>query len=545
VAYGYNAAEVPLDPIPKLKMGVRIEALSNPDPNRPVVKVSTGPHWESATQPHPNPGDAKTLLPGICKRFVSDFGEPTEDMKGKFKNFVEDWCVKNLIPLSPDTDTTFETWIAARPYSRARKEQLRKALNEVSDVFCRDIRKVKSFMKDEVYPKYKHARGINSRTDGFKAMVGPIFSAIEKEVFALPDFIKKVPVPDRPKYMMERLYAEGATYVETDYTAFEALFKEWLMVCCEFVMYKYMTQFLPEAEWFARVCDDILAGDNECLFKFYRVWVRATRMSGEMCTSLGNGFTNKMALEFVCSLKGSNVVGVVEGDDGAARIDGPVPTTEDFAALGLDIKLIEHHDISTMSFCGIVYDPVDMINVTNPLDVLAEFGWTTTRYVRAKDAKLKQLLKAKCLSLAHQYPGCPIIQPLAEYGLRVTRNVTVGKAVLDVMNQYEKHEYLRAVELGSVHKEIPFRTRLLVEKLYDVSVAQQLQAESYLREKVDLSPISLPAIEAPDSWSHYMNTYTGVLGKNPSHDFPIIGQMENHEDIHDLLLGRGVDLILN
>jgi hypothetical protein len=84
------------------------------------------------------------------------------------------------------------------------------------------------FVKDEGYDSFKHARGINSRTDEFKVRVGPIFKLIEKEVFKLPCFIKKVPLDRRAEYILDMM-GETGPFLVSDYTAFESLFTRDIM----------------------------------------------------------------------------------------------------------------------------------------------------------------------------------------------------------------------------------------------------------------------------------------------------------------------------
>ena len=148
-----------------------------------------------------------------------------------------------------------------------------------------------------------------------------------------------------------------------------------------------------------------------------------------MNTSLGNGFSNLMFMAFVCEKLGLNCNGVVEGDDGLFAFNGNTPSASDFTKYGFNIKLDVHSEISTASFCGNVFDPEDRQIMTCPYDVLSTFGWTTNKYAKSSDKTLKALLRSKSLSLAYQYPGCPILSSLAQYGLRVTKGYNVEKVV--------------------------------------------------------------------------------------------------------------------
>ena len=407
----------------------------------------------------------------------------------------------------------------------------------------------KSFPKDEKYADWKHARGINSRSDEFKCAVGPIFKLIEKAVFKLKWFVKNVPVADRGKFILERLFCPGSKASATDYTAFESLFTSdasemglpGLMEKVEFVLYEYMTQFLPDHLEFMRAVHEALGGINFCEFKHFIVMIVATRMSGDMCTSLGNGFTNCICFFFVCILKhlrsqpgvpgtcgvpgfadmdslakhmvscieSIGVDGIFEGDDGIARPSNPIPTPGDFAEIGLNIKLETHDEVSEASFCGQVFDFEDVVVVTDVREVLASTGWAPKRYALSKNSKLKTLLRCKALSLAHQYPGCPVLDAYSKYLLRVTRSHDVRHMINNWRNTYEKEQMLGYLGADIPLVEVPYRTRLLVERLYGISVEHQLRLERWFDEQDDLCTLKDAALVSlcPDSWVEYSRDY--------------------------------------
>jgi len=422
------------------------------------------------------------------------------------------------VPLSPDSDTSVETWLGSTSYAKWRKDELVRKMEKCLILEEHHMR-CKSFMKDECYPEWKHARAINSRTDEFKCSVGPIFKLIEKAVFSLPWFIKKIPVAERPKYILDRLFCAGSKYIATDYTAFESLFTADLMNACEFELYDYMTSKLPQHHEFMRLVREVLAGKNICEFKFFTITVLATRMSGEMCTSLGNGWSNLMFMLFLTERRGGKAVGVVEGDDGLFRVDGPCPTAADFADLGLVIKLEVHDELETASFCGLIFDREDLVNITSPLDELVSFGWCQSRYANSSPKIKLMLLRCKALSLAHQYPGCPILSSLAQYGLRVTRRVRFY--MRGFMEKQGSHlsGWLREQYVSALADEAkirvvppPMRTRLLVERQFGVTVAQQLAIESQLDNLHVLEPLNL-SMEWPvpwvDNWKDYVSIDQG------------------------------------
>jgi len=486
---------------------------------RPPVAVSLGPVLMGAAMPHPDPHDPLTVATGVVKRFTTKPPEPDVQLLEELGVFVDNWLKKNLVPIDTAADLSILAWLAKTNYPNWRKVELVAKWDRVATI--KDIRyhRVKGFPKDESYIKFKYTRGINSRSDEFKVAVGPWFKLIEEELYKHPSFIKHVPVADRAKYIQEMLERAGATYLQSDYTSFEALFTPDVMQKVEFKLYAYMTEGLPGGPEFMELVRKVLGGLNWCEYRDFFVSLFGTRMSGEMCTSLGNGFANLMFMLFMLQKWGcTDVAGVVEGDDGLFVCRGTPPKGSDFEALGLKIKLETYQNLAEASFCGMVFDPEDKLVVTDPRESLASFGWASGRYALSGPKTLRTLLRCKALSLCHQYPGCPVISALGRYGLRMTRDVkrvqmhrlvNSGKA----MSGWERDQLLDALrdEARITFIEPPPNTRFLVEKLYGITVEMQLYIERLLDQKQDLSPINDPLIAelCDPSWRDYWDKYVG------------------------------------
>jgi len=491
---------------------------------RPVVQISLGAEVCGVVRPHPDPLDPDTTIAGVRHRFLRKPPPAEDSLMKEFRRFVRRRCRQLFVPLAADSDVTVEHWLSHTDYPDWRRKELKVCWDGVGSMWDPDKShryfRCSSFMKDEDYPTYKHARAINSRSDQFKCAVGPIFKLIEEQVYQHEAFIKHVPVADRPAYIMGLLHREGAKYFATDYTAFESLFVRNLMEACEFELYSYMTSSLPAGKEFMRLVYEVLGGLNLCVFKDFKVVVEATRMSGEMCTSLGNGFSNLMLMQFMCKKHGCRKVrGVVEGDDGLFTMVGTPPTAADFARMGLIIKAEVHDTISTASFCGLVFDPEDRVNVADPRKVLANFGWGQRTYARARSHKMRALLRCKALSLAFQYPGCPIIAELGWYGVRVTqdlnrRSVFHMRQLLNrkgLYDSYTREKIAVAMQCGNIpRKDPPRNTRILVEKLFGITIEVQLSIESYLRSLTRVQPLdhwSFPEI-MPSLWYEHGSRYS-------------------------------------
>ena len=458
------------------------------------------------------------MIYGIKKRVLVAPPKIDKELMKKFNNFVKIWVRKNLSPLAADTDVSVESWLREAPYQEWRKKDLREKAGAMNG-WDPEYSKIKSFQKDETYPEYKAPRAINARSDEAKIFFGPIFHEIEKVLFALPYFIKKVPMAERPAYIKSLLVRVGNKYLSTDYTSFESSFVLEVLEACEFELYDYMTSNLPGGKDWMKVVRETLGGTNSCRFKWCDVGVDATRMSGEMCTSLGNGFTNLMLMLFLCSLEGVDMAGVFEGDDGLCSFERPISLAP-LTSLGFNVKAIWYDQVSEASFCGMIFDEQDEIIITDPFKVLCNYGWTSGQYAQASKSKKKGLLRAKALSLAYQYPKCPIIQALARYLLRCTAGYDAKVALKgNSMSLYERERMMNVFSYGerrlreNVCGVVPTQTRILFERVYGLSVATQIIVEDYFDGLTELCAVRPPIISmfAKDEWRDYYSRYVRTV----------------------------------
>lgn len=496
-------------PLPDLKIAksdFEVTRITYPDPLvRKAVSSTLPVYVPGFVQYKPDPEYPPNILAGAQNRMACAPPPADKRLLREFRSFVRRWCRSNLTPLSSNDDMSVETWLESRRYPAWRKKELMDVYERRKGSLSRKGREVSAFVKDEFYPEPKHARGIYSRSDEFKVRVGPVFHAIEKKVFALDAFIKKIPVSQRPEYIRANLEMLGALYGAGDYTAYESHFIKELMEHCEFELYDYMTSSLPEYRQFNEDLRRVIAGTNVCKFKFLTILIEATRMSGEMNTSLGNGFTNLMVLSFLFERLGSKVLKVVvEGDDSLFMVSGVCPSTEDFKKLGFNVKLEFSEKVTEASFCGIITDTEVLANITDPVDVLVTFGWTSKMYIRASRKTRMTLLRCKSLSFAHQYPGCPIISALARYGLRVTRSYDVREFIerSRSFDDWERNKLRVAAaalknkaDLEIFDKPVETSTRLLMQRVYGISPTEQRAIEEYFDSLDRLGPLSGPVID--------------------------------------------------
>lgn len=535
---GYTAFEQECGPyhteLKDLKIVKTFKGKQHPVTHRPPVSVSLGCHVVGGVPPKPS-HDPLSAGSGAIKRIATKPGSMSRKNKRRFSRFVRLFLKRWIPKIDLTEDRSFESWIETTPYSAGRREELRQVWKEnqnqlvnpltVKTKYKNRVYAVHNFIKDEFYEAFKHPRMINSRSDLFKCMVGPIFAKISNKTFNLKfpgktygPLIKYVPVAERPVVLHDLLYRPSGNYQVTDYSSFEAHFTAEMMSIAEFQLYRHCTTDLPEGEDFMNLCNEAFTKSNNLHNKFFHMIIEATRMSGEMNTSLGNGFFNMMMCLFLANQKSEksgradtnhtmeewidtyydHVKGVFEGDDGLCTFEeGLEPTTEDFTEMGLIIKLENFDNLGEASFCGNLFDEEDLVQITDPLYVMCTLGWTNRRYVRSSQETKHALLRCKSNSFLHAYPGCPIIQAMAMWALRVTPGNTAKEMrMIDQMDQWNKEQTLQAYAGQKLKpSKVPIRTRLLVNKLYGVSISQQIEIENWFEHSNKLEPIDIPCLK--------------------------------------------------
>lgn len=488
--YGYNVDEVEIGPGPVTAPdhGSVSGVLSSNGEKRMPEMVALPCVITGAVYYRPNVGDPLSAVRGLQKRLVHDRPPIEEGLLRRFKNFVAVWLRENLSPLSSADVPSFEEWLAQVNHPDWRKKEYQKAHDQWYEgtVPMSKLRVKKCFVKREFYDTGKYHRIIHSPTDYEKVLQGRFISAIEKVLFARPEFIKKIPRSEWPTYIRDRVGVDGFRKFASDYSSFEANFVEELQESCELALARYMlSNFIGDA-----AVDDILHGDSLKFLesKLFRAHIRGTRSSGKMSTSLFNGFSNEMFnlffLKEVCGA--TDVRCVIEGDDGLFAHNGKIdPTPEMYLRLGLTIKIEVVDQWYEASFCGVVTHPDVMRTLASPWKVICTASWASSDYLRASPQTLRMLAHIKALSYLAQYPGCPVIQSIAMWMLRTTGFERESLDYLLVWYEQQRStswwdrtlvEDIRRSSLECVPVETG--SRVVMEKVFGMSVQTQQTLES-------------------------------------------------------------------
>lgn len=395
---------------------------------------------------HMDSGNIDTNVEGVRKRFGRITPDP-KHLEG-LAAFVDECCLKWWKPLDQIRDFDCKECVPQWPLVKgglfvpgcgecycctsnlpqSRLDEYRKCHldNHGTSPSQRRIRKVKSFGKSESYvPKLKHLRWINSRSDHFKAYAGPAFKEIEHVVYQSPYFIKHVPV-DKRASLIESFERIGREYFISDYEAFESHMKTAIMQAIESRVYKYFLQKFPEL---ARVVVGAVEGTNICCNPLgVKVSLKARRMSGDLCTSLGNGLTNLfVGLYIVHVLHGvplDQFDFLVEGDDGLLAVPaGTGITAGDYKDMGFNVKLCKvpnpGQGDGAIAFCGLNIAGGQLYRDLLPF--ISKFAWALNSSTASR-ARMAGLLKAKAMSTLCETPQCPIIAVIARTALEAHKN---------------------------------------------------------------------------------------------------------------------------
>lgn len=425
-----NKPRVPLD------TGASVNVRKPENATRPVL-YETGTEVVGFACPKPDRYNTDNISAGASYRFLRRAPATMERARARWLKYkVAEFCRVFLVPLTHE-EVSVDLWLKEnKSYTMKRKEVLRKLGKTMDPLKPRTD--VESFGKNESYAEFKHLRLINSRHDEFKVMFGPFTHAMEKQVFGLRQFVKHVPTKDRIRYAndaLTKLYTtitdddhekglsdevdQGLDYYVTDHSSFEAHMTETVMKACELVVYKYMMKGFPEE---FKVVRRALSGVNRCSTRNVSMKRRAGRMSGDMCTSLGNGLTNLLVAEAI--LDGTPHAMIVEGDDGLISVPhGTVLRSESWRRFGFDIKIERVESPAFSGFCGAqsLTKRKQEFPVADPRVAIAGCTWLDDR--PGNDWQRLALLRAKALSLYFELGRGPILGSFCRYILRATKGV--------------------------------------------------------------------------------------------------------------------------
>jgi len=389
--------------------------------------------------------------------------------------------------------TTFDTWLAERPYSAKVKKKLLDRWNDCGRNWRIaatriNLKKSNYFIKLEQLNGFKYPRGIYAPSAELKCIMGPLVHSLEDVLFGLPQFVKRIPVSERPTYIRNML--RGERYYASDFESFESLIYGELQRFTECEVIKWCCSDLdPDLVDF---CCDVLNNARKVgasgLSNFSVSAEARARMSGDMMTSLGNGLVNLIATSYASWRAGnmddfSLAPCVVEGDDLLEAIRpncdvSMIPRV--LEKLGMRVKQDVFDDVGMAGFCSQFFDSDEQEPepVIDCRELLCKFPYKLGGVVR--DSEAEKLLLAKCCSLAAEAPGDPICRAIVCGYMKnlKTSDVRVGREDKWWLSQVV--EVLPAAFLARWTAPIPDSRRLFYERKFGLTLAMQRALEEEL-----------------------------------------------------------------
>jgi hypothetical protein len=397
-----------------------------------------------------------------------------------FGRFVQRWLNANVTPFRDASELmTTEEWLADSSYTEQEKKDFRTILEDGCGRKCGpEDQWARAFIKAEGTMKYKAPRAILGRSQYYKVYFGPFVKSVENILYNSPRTAKYFAKHKTWEQLQERLNSmKGERGMESDYTSFERCFRLAFRAVCEMLLFRHMGVAIGE-----EYCVFLAQGEIILIFRSSRRCVRfkieSIRFSGDLHTSLGNGFSNLMMMLYFAWKYGADLDGIVEGDDGFWKITGREPTESDFLTLGFQMKLETFSHWTDASFCGkrmaggtVILDPVKKI--------ITLFTSDSAQAISPRNHRA--LLLAKCMSLYYEAPGCPITSVFAVKigGLLATRRVKpiFGLDRFHVMDEPQQLKILDRFR-QQVLPVVPHAARIAVQRFHKIDISVQHQIES-------------------------------------------------------------------
>jgi len=449
-----------------------------------------------------DPHDPTNLITGFLKRLAPIMPEAQPQDLKKMSGIVMKWLEHHHQPLPfiPLCEDYLEQWLLTTSYNINRKEQLRKAFSYsvhrgfyFADLTNWDYR-CKSFVKREFYEVAKFLRFINSRTDKFKSIVGPYIHAIEKRIFTSKHFVKGTDITTLPSKLIR--LEKYKHILETDYSSYEAGFSPEYTDAVECNLWRYFLKNNPlildivMRTYYTHKGSKLIPRVEKIRSYEYRAKVVGTRMSGEMWTSLANSFSNYMNIKYLARKHHIKWDGFIEGDDGIFGLDDNTIDKKDYEDLGFNIKMKYEPSLLNTSFCGNIFDPIELKFLVPPEQICRLFWTCSSQYLTARRTKLNELLRMKAMSLFCLGKDTPIVSPLC---LKILEIIGPGGLVQETGNKWWEDHMLSIIHDTKFKPvKISDKSRLLYQHLFGISLTLQNLIEEQISKMKSLEDVSIP-----------------------------------------------------
>lgn len=453
----------------------------------------------------------RNMVAASCHRFGRHMDAP----RGA-ANFLEysKLIIEQKIPrVRADDIRPFIDILEKQGYPGGRKQQLKNVRRETW-LLNKELARVKSFIKYELYEKPKIARAINSPSDGSKTILSAIMHCVDKALFSLPYFVKGTNPRDW-KFIMKDLFGQEPV-CETDFESFEAHHRECYSELVHFwIMHSIRDCGFSNAE--KRLISRLVLGTNKCEYKYVTATIKERLMSGALHTSSANSLLNFLIMSYLhlqtlypnatpteLVEHFSEFKGLFEGDDGitaSSRIDQGLIN-------GLGIKLTPkfHNRYNEAKFCGVMCDFDTGLCVKDPRKVLRNLFVLQKKFLDSKSSVHEGLLRARVLSLMYSFNECPMIAPLCQAVCDATASVDLRRAMSET-GYWDRPLLEKAVKerVWRQRPEIKDSTRALMYERFGIHPREQLAFEASVRGQCRPFKIDLRGFLSKQDLDHAIN----------------------------------------
>jgi hypothetical protein len=245
----------------------------------------------------------------------------------------------------------------------------------------------------------------------------------------------------------------------------------------------------PEIEDFISV----VLGPHKCNYKGFSYEVPEGRMSGDIITSLGNGFSNLMLIKFFMKKLNIKFVCFVEGDDCVVKPARPLSTTEidnlisSAYELGF-IATLEHvGHVNECNFLSTCWNPETMHSYKDASRSLLRLGWSFKARPNDPIKHKRELFKAKLMSELASSPHCPILSPICYKLLQEMSDIRAKmpwnswlyeELVKAGLNLRIRNNYILILDHQFEPPDVKLSDRICYFETFGVDVQEQLLIEN-------------------------------------------------------------------
>lgn len=489
--------------------------------DRNIMGVFSGFAIPGIAMPMIDRNDAKTTAAGLVHRGAATTPKVDPVWNKRKKEIVDELIDRHFLPYNDSDLIGFNEMIDNTSYTLDRKRQIKDWHENRDEDFARPTRHKQTgmFNKEEPYMELKQARSIQGmyRTlteSDVWGSVGRLVHTVQRDVYDLPPSIKHL----NPQGIIDKMMELGpGSKTVSDYSSYEASFKEPVKEAAQFRLYDRLTENLSgyakrvrgQARW-------VLGRTVDVKNKFFNATIKHIKCSGDFDTALSNWFDNVATWLTVFDMRhGVHWTDSInwircEGDDNITDDRGFLFEADDFANLGMTAKISNNLTLSEAGFCQKYVNTSTGNLVGDVITFLGKRQYLPAKYANSKPAVKLSLSRATAMSVLSMFPNAPGISEWAHRVLELTNSVTV-KAKHLVAEIDKKVHHGAQIATGQLEKLfgkplIKFEDRLMVSHVFGFTLEQQ-QVLTETLEAWNGGPLVLPVSWFPEVWQDFYQAY--------------------------------------